>query len=266
MNFVKLLLLSINITLAFSKNIIYIDDCADAFYHAQNQKPGHHYKCFDQKRRQIWDCKVTRVIFPLCKSNGNCQSFNCEHREENAYFYRNNVSLTEWDGIWLLQQTGLLNSSTSLLYRGSRDGWKKADFHRHCDGHGNLYIFFKFKTTKRTAAAYSTVKWGSTEGYVYDPSSFVVSLEKRFVVKADSQSRLLLNSNAGPAFMSGDTNPMIVLGSWSDPMNLYLETNCESPGYNMPYEANARCALSGISNSPEYYHQLEELEVWKLVQ
>ena len=44
---------------------------------------------------------------------------------------------------------GTKNLNLTLLYRGSRDGWKHDDFHRKCDDHNNTLLLVKTKKGKR---------------------------------------------------------------------------------------------------------------------
>ncbi|TNV76079.1 hypothetical protein FGO68_gene10286 [Halteria grandinella] len=205
-------------------------------------------------------------MFPICEPASTCNSFVCNHREEQVHFEGSKLDITQEEGQWLLDQTKIAQPSTKLLYRGSRDGWMKADFHQRCDGHGNLYMFFKFKATQRRAAGFASRKWSSNQEWTFDANSFILSIDKKIVAKADPDSRLQMHAYWGPDFASYSLG-LTILGNYRNSMNVYGEANCEKPGYNMPFEDNEKlvCSLSGGRNYP-FYHQLDEIEVWQLIE
>ena len=50
----------------------------------------------------------------------------------------------------------------SLLYRGSRDGFKASDFHRLCDNKGETLVIIK-STDNYIFGGYTSINWESTE-------------------------------------------------------------------------------------------------------
>ena len=44
---------------------------------------------------------------------------------------------------------------TELRYRGSKDGWKKADFHRMSDGLGPTVTLFKIKDNQQCIGGFT---------------------------------------------------------------------------------------------------------------
>jgi len=53
------------------------------------------------------------------------------------------VILSAAQKLFFLELTGFNNKSFSLLWRGSRDGFDKEDFHRLCDGKVNTVTVIK---------------------------------------------------------------------------------------------------------------------------
>ena len=45
---------------------------------------------------------------------------------------------------------------TELRYRGSRDGWMKADFHRMSDGKGPTVTLFKIKDNQQLVGGFTS--------------------------------------------------------------------------------------------------------------
>ncbi len=71
----------------------------------------------------------------------------------------------------------------TLIYKGKRDGWKQADFHRTCDGRGPLVILFK-SSKNFSFGGYTSLPWSANGPgrYVEDRESFVFSLDQRELV------------------------------------------------------------------------------------
>jgi hypothetical protein len=64
-----------------------------------------------------------------------------------------------------------------LLYRGSRDGFDTADFHRKCDGHGRTMTLIQ-DSNNYLFGGYTPVAWAGEGGAQADPSlsTFVFTL------------------------------------------------------------------------------------------
>jgi len=68
------------------------------------------------------------------------------------------------------------NKSFSLLWRGSRDGFDAAAFHRLCDGEANTVTVIK-NTNGFIFGGFASVPWSSLNGfYKKDNSAFLFSL------------------------------------------------------------------------------------------
>ncbi len=75
----------------------------------------------------------------------------------------------------LLFLIGLQNFSFSLLWRGSRDGFRHADFHRLCDGQGRTLTVIK-STDGWIFGGYTSVSWSSDDQETVDDTAFLYTL------------------------------------------------------------------------------------------
>jgi hypothetical protein len=97
----------------------------------------------------------------------------------------------------------------SLLWRGSRDGFEIASFHKHCDGHGNT-LMIVIDTKGNVFGGFTPVAWTSNNGAVADNSlrSFIFTLKnphdptaRKFALKAEKKGEAIVCSNSGgPSF------------------------------------------------------------------
>jgi hypothetical protein len=80
----------------------------------------------------------------------------------------------------------------TLLWRGSRDGFKAKEFHRRCDGHANTLTVI-LDTNGNIFGGFTPVEWESHGSYTADPSqkSFLFTWKnphncpaRRFALKA----------------------------------------------------------------------------------
>jgi hypothetical protein len=109
-----------------------------------------------------------------------------------------------------------LGKQLSLLWRGSRDGFKAQDFHRRCDGHPNTLtvvldtngnIFGGFTPVKWESRAW-TGNWRDIAKADESQKSFIFSLKnprnfpaKRFALKREARHHAIeCASNTGPRF------------------------------------------------------------------
>ena len=79
----------------------------------------------------------------------------------------------------------------TLLYRGSKDGFKASDFHSKCDGHSNTITIVKVKNGD-IIGGYTSVKWESSYSgkYVSDDKAFLFSITKNkiYPIKKDMKN------------------------------------------------------------------------------
>jgi hypothetical protein len=98
----------------------------------------------------------------------------------------------------------------TLLYRGSRDGFKPSNFHSKCDKESNTVTLIE--TTKGFIfGGFTPIPWDSSSGYKSDPSekSFIFTLKNannispRAFKLSSASVAILCNSAYGPTFGNG---------------------------------------------------------------
>ncbi len=97
--------------------------------------------------------------------------------------------------------------NTMLRYRGSRDGWMAADFHRLCDGLGSTAVLFKIKENGNCVGGFTSAKWASTQLYTCgsDSKSKLFNLTTQNNFKNLCNIMSILNCEKfGPCFGEGE--------------------------------------------------------------
>lgn len=94
-----------------------------------------------------------------------------------------------------------------LLYRGSRDGFKADDFHRHCDDKANTITIIK-SADGNIFGGYTQAKWSSNTMWCNDSNAYLFSLvnpmNQPFVSKIRNPSNAIYCSPSfGPVFGAG---------------------------------------------------------------
>jgi hypothetical protein len=100
----------------------------------------------------------------------------------------------------------------TLLWRGSRDGFRASDFHSHCDGHNNTLVLISDRTGN-IFGGFAGVEWDVISGSGYfgkwDPESFLFTLKnphgiqpRRFVVNPNVHWSIFCPGSSGPGFGS----------------------------------------------------------------
>jgi hypothetical protein len=116
-----------------------------------------------------------------------------------------------------------------LLYRGTRDGFSSASFHRHCDRQGGTLTLIR-SVGGSVFGGFTPVVWDSKSGHKNDDthSSFLFTLinshgtkPKRFPLKSTGGvSAILCFRNYGPSFG----------GDYTSPADLCIRDKCDSKG------------------------------------
>jgi len=109
--------------------------------------------------------------------------------------------------------TGFEDKSFSLLWRGSRDGFDGATFHRLCDGKSNTVTVIK-NTNGFIFGGFTSVPWGSGGINKLDHLAFLFSLTNPsntpLKLKVKSQEHAVYHSSyCGPAFGSNSLDLLV---------------------------------------------------------
>jgi hypothetical protein len=96
---------------------------------------------------------------------------------------------------------------TELRYRGSRDGWKSADFHRMSDGLGPTVTLMKIKDNEQCIGGFTSAKWASPKDItpIIDSTAMLFNLttKKLFKCKYEGYAIMCKKKN-GPTFGNGE--------------------------------------------------------------
>jgi hypothetical protein len=110
--------------------------------------------------------------------------------------------------ISFLSLTGFEKNSFSLLWRGSRDGFDAAEFHRLCDGKSNTVTVIK-NTNGFIFGGFTSIPWSSSRCvYKADHSAFLFTLTNPsntpFKLRVSSPQKAVYHwSKNGPSFGAG---------------------------------------------------------------
>jgi hypothetical protein len=148
----------------------------------------------------------------------------------------------------------------TLLYRGSRDGFRASNFHSKCDGHSNTVTVIL--TTKGFIfGGFTPIAWDSSSSYKADTSqqSFLFSVKNarnsdpRSFPLVNSSSAIYCGSSYGPTFGS---HSLYVADGCNEKAN--SSTNLGS-GYRNDTGLNGTEVFTG-----EYNFQVKEMEVFSI--
>ena len=95
---------------------------------------------------------------------------------EEPIFHQSLCSIDPQQQAYFKEIMGSKKFRTELRYRGSRDGWMIADFHRMSDGKGPTVSLFKIKDNNQCIGGFTSAKWNSISKYVTDSSAFLFNL------------------------------------------------------------------------------------------
>jgi hypothetical protein len=159
--------------------------------------------------------------------------------------------------------TGFENKSFSLLWRGSRDGFDVAAFHRLCDGKANTVTVIK-NTNGFIFGGFTSLPWNSSGGvYHGDNSAFLFSLTNpsntplKLKVKP-AQNAVWHHSNYGPTFGDG----------WDLYVSSLSNTNRQNfmnlTSYEFPNGLSGNEGGEFIVGGSDSYFQTVEIEVFQV--
>jgi hypothetical protein len=77
---------------------------------------------------------------------------------------------------WVREATGAPVATEFLVYRATRDGFRKFDFHRMCDNKRRLLVIIQESSRRWLFGGYTTVGFGSKYMFVPDPQSRLFTL------------------------------------------------------------------------------------------
>jgi hypothetical protein len=149
----------------------------------------------------------------------------------------------------------------SLLWRGSRDGFKAREFHRRCDGHADTLTVI-LDTNGNIFGGFTPVKWESEHGLKADRSqkSFLFTLKnpdnipaRRFALKAEKKHLAIsCDSGWGPTFGN----------------DMGVSDNCNANTGSNTYLGRAYTNDTGLDNGIVFtgsrFFQVKEIEAFEI--
>jgi len=165
---------------------------------------------------------------------------------------------------WQLQKVGVPVKKYELLFRGSRDGFRAADFHKRCDKKGATVVLVK-SATNHIFGGFAHTSWTSPSYGVYlaDPKAFLFSWNFKEIYSQfqNYHKALIHDSDGGPTFGAG--NDLHIAS--------YCNTNEQSfSRMNNTYTTNGRSdkdITGGVdtNNNGVCKFRVSEYEVWEVV-
>ena len=142
-----------------------------------------------------------------------------------------------------------------LIFRGTRDGERASNFHKHCDGIPNTLSIFQ--TSKGYIfGGYTEQKWNSSSGCVSDPNTFIFSLDymKIYKHKKGNSRAVHCTSGYGPYFC--DTTGMVD--------NFFSSKSNYEQNVNDNYEGGEQNQKYELNYGEQYFYG-REVEVFQVV-
>jgi len=157
-----------------------------------------------------------------------------------------------------------LNKKFSLLWRGSRDGFDAAAFHRLCDGKANTVTFIK-NTNGFIFGGFTSLPWSSSGGvYQADKSAFLFSLTNprntplKLNVKP-AHNAIYQHSSDGPTFGAGHD---LYVSSLSDKnRNSYMNLS----SFEFPNVKSGKEVGKLIVGGSDNFFKTVEIEVFQVL-
>ena len=178
----------------------------------------------------------------------------------------------------LLQKKHLNGRKWSMLYQGSRDGFKTSNFHSRCDGKPNTLTIVK-SSNGNIFGGFTSIPWESIEydeenGYMYDFCAFLFSLvnkenrplifehtnESENIKDADARGSVWSSSKHGPLFGSGHDLYIADKSNTNDDSYSNLGFTYTHPDYQRDSE-RANSILAGTQ-----FFEVDEIEVFQILE
>jgi len=159
--------------------------------------------------------------------------------------------------------TGLEDNSFSLLWRGSRDGFNAAEFHRLCDGQASTLTIIK-NTEGFIFGGFTSIPWSSAGCRRYtDHEAFIFSLTN----PSDILLKLKVIKPRNAVYHDYDYGPIFGAGRdlfVSDLSNTNRDSFMNFVSYESPEGKSGRAGGKFIVGGSNYYFQTVEIEVFEV--
>jgi hypothetical protein len=199
-----------------------------------------------------------------CQNGGTCQSIginfncsctngyfgtNCQFKILNSAIFNGSTILTSEQSVKLANLTDFsLNSSWSLIYQASRDGFSSSIFHSKCDGNTGTLVVIK-SSNSNIFGGYTQADWS---GYTwqYDSNAFLFSLVNSYktpvkMIVTNPQYAIFAYPSYGPTF--GNAHDLYISSDGLS-CNSNLGYSYQVPSFLTSGTAAAQSFLAGSYN------------------
>jgi hypothetical protein len=190
---------------------------------------------FSDLTSDIWMNIVVKFTKP-CSDDVNANRFLVPSR--SATLLRESMLISEFPSLFH-RVKALRNKKWTLLYRGSRDGFRASDFHHRCNGQSNTVTIIH-DNSGYLFGGFTPVAWDSTcsSSFKQDKTceSFLFTLKNphgiapRTFCQSDSGHTIYCQSNYGPTF-----------GNHA----IYVSDNCNQNNSSFTTLGNSSMIISG---------------------
>ena len=153
----------------------------------------------------------------------------------------------------------------SLLYRGSRDGFKARDFHYHCDNKPNTLTIVQ-STSGNIFGGFTSAQWKSNHSWQFDNRAFIYSIVNKenrplfFEHSSTHKNSIFSDLGYGPVFGYGCE--LVIFNNSNTNTNSYSDLGKSYTHPEYPYGSDkAKTILAGT-----HHFQVEEIEVFQMQQ
>ena len=151
---------------------------------------------------------------------------------------------------------------TTLLYRGSDDGWELEDFHSRCDGKGPTITLLQVKDGD-CIGGYTKAQWSSPSSpeFCGDDEAFLFNLTcNRHFPSRKTGNDINCLRDTGPCFNGGSEGELDVVDSpFNGDGKCFSSVN--NPGFEIPQDGNG---LNMLTNQQDGNFTITEIEVWEV--
>ena len=163
----------------------------------------------------------------------------------------------------LLELIGFEEKKFTLLWRGTRDGFEAATFHRLCDGRANTLTLIK-STEGAVFGGYTSVPWDQGGYYQHDKKAFLFSFKNPSNVPmkmkvTDPRHAVAHSVSYGHIFGAG--HDLLV----SDSSDKNTDSFMHFKSYEFPDGKNGTEGGKFLLGNSSHKFQAEEVEVFQVI-
>jgi hypothetical protein len=148
---------------------------------------------------------------------------------------------------------------TTLLYRGSINGWTRKDFHYYCDNKGTTICLLKIKDGD-CIGGYTNVEWNCSHRHFGDSAAMLFNLtSRRHFPNKGTGKEIFCSDKHALCFHGGGNASELTADSEPFNNNRGCFSSVNQPGYRIPVDKSGK---NSFTNWKDGYFPISELEVW----